>query len=903
MKKALLSVILATAMLLGTVTVFAADTGFIDVKESRWSCANIMWAVENGYMNGVGDGKFNPAGATTRAMVVTVLYRLAGSPATAYAEYFSDIPKGKGFTDAVVWAAQNNVVNATTPTTFAPNNNITREQLAAIFYRYAEFDNVKTENVRADLSKYADVKKVSSYAKDAMAWANKIGLVNGVTETTLNPKGNATREQFAAILNRYATYEDFDYRLVYNRPAEKSHYTEKEYPLVTDADVYVSPNGKDTNDGKSTKTPVKSFEKAVSLVREIKKTKISGEIKVAFMAGDYGKLNVTLTAEDAGTAACPIKYCAYGDGEVLFNNGTTIKKDAFKPLDESDKALFDEKAVDGIRKVSLDGIFEGGLPDGATLYSGSTACWEARYPNKSGGIDSYYKSSIDTVGEGEYFTPKLTIKPPMTRVFAKCRDLTGAKVVGYVIRGYRIDTFYVTDYDKTTNVLSFDPDRVHEEFATIGIRAPENGDDKIYLADVPELLDTDGEYWCDKKTNTLYVYAPQSDFDVATDGGFIKLQVTDYVTISGLTFKNCYNDDCILIDSSCHTTVENCKVSCVVGTSSVIQFINDSEGLTVRDCDFSRFRNFGIRLKPSKKNRASLKSHEVVIDNNSFTDCGLGATFENQAIMDYAIGTVVSHNLFENSESGAMKLSGFRCTVEYNVFRNMLTCTQDYGCLYIYNGIAYPENVIRYNIFDTIPSNGQNYAIYLDDTTFNQYVYGNIFYDCESCGVMIHNARDEHVHDNVLIESPININGTIWVDSYTGEIDRTLIKPDNSGGRFWRNVYNFVWGVNSPHEGEEGYEIWREAFPMLYSYVIDYDDVTYRENIFCPYNEIYDNCLIGEDAQFDPPAFSLLVGDIRDNEFLTDEENPYFVDPTHGDYTIRDGADFFKIPYELIGRY
>ncbi|MCQ2456595.1 MAG: S-layer homology domain-containing protein, partial [Clostridia bacterium] len=185
MKKALLSLILALAMILGAVTVFAEDgKGFTDVKESRWSYANIMWAVDNGYMNGVGDGKFNPAGATTRAMVVTVLYRLAGSPKVIYTDLFKDVPKGKWFTDAVVWAAQNNVVNGTAPMTFAPNNNITREQLAAIFYRYADFDNVKTENVKADLSKYTDVKKVSSYAKDAMAWANKIGLVNGVTETT-----------------------------------------------------------------------------------------------------------------------------------------------------------------------------------------------------------------------------------------------------------------------------------------------------------------------------------------------------------------------------------------------------------------------------------------------------------------------------------------------------------------------------------------------------------------------------------------------------------------------------------------------------------------------------------------------------------------------------------------------
>ncbi|MCQ2456732.1 MAG: S-layer homology domain-containing protein, partial [Clostridia bacterium] len=221
-------VLVAAQLLAFAVTAADAKTAFTDVKESRWSYANIMWAVENGYMGGVSADKFSPAGTTTRAMVVTVLYRLAGSPAVVFTDTFKDVPQGKWFTDAVVWAAQKDIVNGTTPTTFAPNANITREQLAAIFYRYADFDYVKTDGVAADLSVYADVKKVSSYAKDAMAWANKVGLVNGVTADTLNPKGNATREQFAAILNRYATYEGFKYRTAYNAPVPKSTYTEPE---------------------------------------------------------------------------------------------------------------------------------------------------------------------------------------------------------------------------------------------------------------------------------------------------------------------------------------------------------------------------------------------------------------------------------------------------------------------------------------------------------------------------------------------------------------------------------------------------------------------------------------------------------------------------------------------------
>ncbi len=172
-----------------------------DVDPERWSYDDITYVSEEGYMNGVGDDKFDPSGKVTRAMVVTVLYRVEGSPAVSSDPSFSDVKSGTWYTDAVRWAKDNEIVNGTSPTTFAPNANITREQLAAIMMRYAKFKHFKIDTDQ-DISSYKDASKISAYAVDAMKWANKIGLITGIGDT-LQPRGTATREQFAAILHRF----------------------------------------------------------------------------------------------------------------------------------------------------------------------------------------------------------------------------------------------------------------------------------------------------------------------------------------------------------------------------------------------------------------------------------------------------------------------------------------------------------------------------------------------------------------------------------------------------------------------------------------------------------------------------------------------------------------------------
>ena len=177
---------------------------FSDVAEGAWYKSAVDYAVRNKLMNGVGSGKFDPEGSMTRAMLVTVLWRYAGQPEQG-ANTFVDVPAGQWYTDAVAWAAQQGVVNGVGNGKFDPDGKITREQMAVILFRYTGKQNIDTEK-RGSFDRFADAGKVSAYAADAMHWAVAEGLIGGSSDggrLCLNPQGNATRAEVATILMRY----------------------------------------------------------------------------------------------------------------------------------------------------------------------------------------------------------------------------------------------------------------------------------------------------------------------------------------------------------------------------------------------------------------------------------------------------------------------------------------------------------------------------------------------------------------------------------------------------------------------------------------------------------------------------------------------------------------------------
>ncbi|MCI9587364.1 MAG: leucine-rich repeat protein [Oscillospiraceae bacterium] len=174
---------------------------FTDVKPGQWFYDAVAYVSGEGLMTGITADTFAPNGTTTRGMIVTILHRLEGSPAAESAG-FTDVPGNQWYTGAVNWAAANDIVSGYGGDLFGPNDPITREQMAAILYRYAAYKGYDV-SARADLSAFTDLPQVSAYAAEPLQWAKALGLVGGKTADTLVPKGSATRAEVATILMRF----------------------------------------------------------------------------------------------------------------------------------------------------------------------------------------------------------------------------------------------------------------------------------------------------------------------------------------------------------------------------------------------------------------------------------------------------------------------------------------------------------------------------------------------------------------------------------------------------------------------------------------------------------------------------------------------------------------------------
>lgn len=175
---------------------------FIDVDEDDWYYDAVKYVYENGLMTGTSDTTFSPMMTTTRAMVVTILWRLEDSPVVNYVMTFEDVDPEAWYGEAVRWASSEGIVSGYSEKEFGPNDTVTREQFATILFRYAAYKGYDTSS-RADLSRYTDVGEVHDWALEAMQWANAENLITGSSAVTLSPRSAATRAEIATILMRF----------------------------------------------------------------------------------------------------------------------------------------------------------------------------------------------------------------------------------------------------------------------------------------------------------------------------------------------------------------------------------------------------------------------------------------------------------------------------------------------------------------------------------------------------------------------------------------------------------------------------------------------------------------------------------------------------------------------------
>ena len=892
----ILSLVLAVMMTLGTLTVgmtvSAANITYSDVTEDMWAYDDIKYVTENGLMNGTGGSSFSPAVPLTRAMVVTVLYRMDGSPRVTYKNLFGDVRERNYYSEAVIWAKTYDIVKGTGynddfEELFSPDREITRQELATMIARYANYKNVIMDTT-ATLDKFTDNSQVADWASDAMKWATSCGLINGTgSGNTLSPTGKATREQFAAIIHRFDDQIEFDYELVYAEPQVMSTYTEQPYPLVEDADLYVAVDGNDSNPGTLDK-PLATFDAARLKVRELKKS-ATDEITVAFKAGNYGVLdNVTFTEEDSGSESVPIKYCKYGDGEVIFQNGVVIKESEFTLIDDSDTNPFPEAARPYIYKADLSGKVDT-FEFKTRLFSENGFPIEARQPN---GI--YYTNMTTT--EDDHWSIKLQIALP--GVVEKLRTVEGMKVSGYLRAGYIFDYFPVKCYDAETDVLTFDFDNY--EFDPIsGFTLDEyplmfegRTDDLIYFSNLPEFMDMSGEYWFDNSTSTLYVYLASGDYAIGQGGTYVTVnENAEYLSFVGFEFNGTL--DSAFVVNADHFTLDMCKIGNVAGFAAV-HFPAYVTSLTVKNSEFYNcvdhciyhYSQMGRDDYTLTDNKRNLVYGNNVITNNYFHDFTLPEYFSSSISITNDVGTEISHNYFYEGGHGGIRLNCCIDTkIEYNVFDELMTKTQDYGAVYTWNAITYRDNTIRYNIFKNIPV----YAIYLDNNTAGQYVYGNVFYNNGS-GVIQNGGRDNYIYDNVFIHNG-GIGYSMGLYGYY---------TDGKTDQIHTAEFYHRYMTAKPQPDEEGYEEWYARWPEIYDTSFDPADIGSPNCIYTPLTHSSGNAGFDVNINSVGPEY---VGVDDTNKNYTTKENPLFVNPSVGDYRIRDDVEFAKIPYEMIGRY
>ena len=893
---------LTSVLFIGTAA--AEEQLYSDVKPKRWSYEDIKYVSEKGLMNGTEPGKFAPAETMTRAMVVTVLYRLEGAPEVQYQPVFKDIKENKWFTDAVIWAAENKIVNGVETGKYAPMENVTREQLATIIKRYSDYKLIITDAV-ADITGYADYKRVHDYAVEALSWANAVGLITGKTETTLAPREGATREQFAAILRRFREY-DFEYILKYNTPAGYSQYTEKEYPLVTDADIYVAVDGDNSNPG-TLDAPIATFEHAVELVRELKKT-ATDEIKVAFKAGNYGRTTVTLTEEDSGTESVPITYCAYGDGDVIFQNGITITKDMFKDIEDSDRAHFTDKYESDIKKVDLSELLTDGdvISKNSQLVNNGQRMNQARFPNKT--TMGYSESFITDPVDGRDDWSVTLHNPAIQNKFKNYHTFENTEIIGYLAQPYMCNAQGMASYDPETNIITFaDP-------AYQGTNNFTN--QPTFFSNISEELDCVNEYWVDVNSKTLYVYTPDTDYVLTTRDLYVDCKA-DYVSFVGFEF--CGSSDEFFHVEADHVTVKLCDM--YVGGGLMALRVKGTY-FTLSECELSNLAGGGILLEDDVDKVNNIISNGSLIDNNSIHDYLLKYKVYLPAVRLFnTVGVKVSHNEFYNSTHSAVQYGhvaegdaylkaygggrGIDNIIEYNVFHDLLECSGDCGAIYSDRSVVNRDNVVRYNIFYNIDAGGgAQMGIYFGDAVAGQQVYGNVFYEAGTEAIRS-DGRDNIIRDNVYIEggdSCCLYYGTKYRGMYIGDDEYSY---DNlTGSPTWGTFYNSF--SLAPKEGTAAYDLWKSRWPKFYDIKVDMERaeelIDDPDFIINPsYCVIENNYAFGADNEIDEEVS--LFSKVENNLHFSADENPIFTNPTLGDYSIREGADFLDNHFYEIGRY
>ena len=689
-------------------------------------------------------------------------------------------------------------------------------------------------------------------------------------------------------------------------------------------DFYVSTKGNDNNNG-TKNAPFLTIEKAIEAVRNTDKTDRSG-ITVCIESGEYCVSSIEFTKEDSGTKECPITYCAY-NGEVVINGGKNIDASLFASVTDekvlsqlSDDAKKNVFFVDltkfGLDKddwgklypvgkygtqANYDGDTEGPVP--CNLYFNGNSLTTARYPNEG------FLNTVDIIREGQGEESSTSnhakmegwenLRNPETTIFTVDEE-TADRLNSYAsLENVWLWTALIYEWaDTTVPLKSFDYNTKAVEPAFVSKYGAVPGS-TYYIFNVLEELDVPGEWYLDRESGKLYIYPPEKMDDARIT---ISLSSKDLITVTDAEYLNFYGltisgtrGNGVVINSN-NVTVKNCLISELSGIGAMV----DGYCNNIYNCEFTHIGGAAVDIKGG--DREALKAGENRVENCLIHDYSEVSVTEGPGVNLYGVGNICAHNEFYNAPQQAVFYGGNNNIIEYNNIHDVALISNDCGAIYTGRRWDYTGNIIRYNaLYNLGDSDHYPYGIYFDDGASGQTAYGNIIVNCKSSAFLIGGGRDNNVYNNIMVncDSPFNyddrsIDGAINKDSW--------FEHSREGA----DMYQYL--MESPWQSE----VWKEAYPYMADWTIDYSD--YENPKFIPNPS--DSRINGNIVVCYKNGIGSIVenvykySDISGNEIYgIGDMKKLFVDAENGNYNIKDIdklresiPDFENIPFEKIGR-
>ena len=417
---------------------------------------------------------------------------------------------------------------------------------------------------------------------------------------------------------------------------------------------------------------------------------------------------------------------------------------------------------------------------------------------------------------------------------------------------------------------------------------------ELCIIGASEELDKAGEYWIDPDARVLYVYKPSGDYGLATHGSFFNMEKVSFLSFIGLDFKNTTGG--VSYINGHDITFDRCSV--IGAGDNLFSVPNDGiYNFRLINSEFGYLAAGIGRLDDStpREDIADYTSCGIVIDNNYIHDFAVWQL--DAALQIYqSRGAVITHNLFESGGRCGIELWGSSCvTIEYNIFDRMMMNSTDGGAIYDNQDVERRGIVIQHNAFTNMPTTSMGeYGVYIDQGQCGIEMYSNLYYNGAGSAAMIAGGRDNKFCDNAVIAT----------EEYKGGVTILVDEPDESYYNKWVAFFYSVSNPDSPRA-----RVYRERWPDMFNVDINSDDPLDPNSWRAPNNTITGNVYFKYNAESGVDTMNHVEPDtaavctIENNSFYNTAENPIFVNPTLGDYRVRDGVDFPDIEFEKIGRY